>query len=522
MRTVIINTFDIQGGAARAANRLHNALKSNAVESSMVVMSKKSSDPSVMEIGGYTPNEKIDYQYILRKLVQRYYIDSSRTDLSNTLFSFAYPGRDISSIPRLQSADLINLHWVGFFQTPVTIQKLMKLGKPMVWTLHDMCPFTGGCHYSAGCDGYTRDCRNCPQLSNDPYSLPNAILKDKLELFEGFPLTIASPSRWLADCARKSALFRNCRIEVIPNSIETDIYTPISKDDAKAALEIDPKNIVLMFGADSGNEKRKGFAELEAALARARTNPLFEDIVRRKGITILSLGPLTADMSKLGMDIKELGHVSDDTLIARAYSAADIFILPSLEDNLPNMMLESMACGTPVLAFRSGGIPDVVQDGVNGRLVPTGDVNALAERLVELVSDKALRERLGAESAKFVHGAYTPKIQADRYLALFEELRCSSDYKTWSAKTNSENRSDADGLDMECGPSFNAIRYKVMLAALLRAIPEICQAFASKMPDQNMEGICRLENEIDVLKNSLSWRLTAPLRKMLKAVRRES
>lgn len=522
MRTVIINTFEKAGGAARAAHRLHYALRSQGIDSSMAVMGRQTDDPTVFEFRDCTADNLVDHNYILRKLVQRYYIDSCRTELSNTLFSFDYPGCDLSSDPLLQSADLINLHWVGWFQSPATIHKLLRLGKPVVWTLHDMCPFTGGCHYSASCDGYTSDCRNCPQLSNDPYSLPNAILKDKLELFEGFPLTIVTPSKWLADCARKSALFRDCRIEVIPNCVETDIYTPMSKNEAKAALEIDPQNIVLMFGADSSNEKRKGFAELEAALTNARTNPLFEDIVRRKGITILSLGPPNADMSKLGLDVHALGLVNDDKLISWAYSAADTFLLPSLEDNLPNMMLEAMACGTPVLAFSSGGIPDAVQDGVNGRLVSTGDVNALAERLVELVSDKGLRERLGAEASTYVHGAYTPKIQADRYTALFEDLLESSVYKSWSGKNDSGIRSEADGLDIECGPSFNAIRYKVMLAALLKAIPEICQAYASMMPDQNIEGIRRLENEIDALKNSLSWRLTAPLRKMLKAVRRES
>ena len=516
MRTVIVSTFDIAGGAARAANRLHYALKSNAVDSNMIVMNKTSSDSSVLEMGNYIPNDNYDKNYFIRKLIQRYYIDSSRTNLSNTLFSFAYSGIDISLTPLIQSADLINLHWVGFFQSPVTIQKLMNLGKPIVWTLHDMCPFTGGCHYSAGCDAYTRGCLDCPQLSCDPYALPNSILKDKLELFEGFPLTIVTPSRWLSECAHKSALFRNCRIEVIPNCIETDIFTPILKDEAKTALGIDPKNIVLMFGADTGNEKRKGFAELEAALARMRNDPLIKDMERQNKLTILALGPLTADMSRLGLHVKSLGYVTDDRLISRLCSAADVFILPSLEDNLPNMMLESMACGTPVLAFRTGGIPDVVQDGVNGLLVPNGDVHDLAERLIKLISDKALRERLGSASTSFMHEAFTPKVQADRYMALFEDLLSNSVCASWTMKNESNFWTKPT---LECGPFFDVIRHKVMLDSLLKAMPEIYQIITEK-GNPKEEMIQKLMREVSSLRSSLSWRLTAPLRKLQDAFRR--
>ena len=512
LRAVIINTSDIQGGAARAANRLHDALKNNAVGSSMVVMHKSSSDPSVLETGGFAPIENIDHQYVLRKLVQRYYINSARTELSDTLFSFAYPGCDITSTPLVQSADIINLHWIGFFQTPITIHKLMQLGKPIVWTLHDMCPFTGGCHYSAGCKGYTRECRDCPQLANDPYSLPNAILKDKLKLFKGFPLTIVSPSRWLADCARESALFSHCRIEVIPNSVETDIYAPLAKNNAKESLGIDSAKTVLMFGAGSSGEKRKGLAKLEAALRRAKSNPQFEEAIR-KGLTILLLGPLTADVSNLGLEIVALGNVTDDKAIAQAYSAADLFILPSLEDNLPNMMLEAMACGIPVLAFETGGVPDVLTNGVNGVLVPQGDVDALAENIVALVGNEALRQSLGAEATAYAQRAFAPNIQAERYITLFQELisQHAPDVGRMPKAAGASIRTA--NFDMTCGPYFEEIRFKVMLESLLKAIPEICSGYAGKGHTKDREEIQRLMSEITGLRKSLSWRLTAPLRR---------
>jgi len=519
MKIAIVNTYDIQGGAARAAYRLHSALNAEFADSSMLVVNKTSGDKAVSAVKNETDHQTIDHSYVLHNYVPRYSVYENRTDLSNTLFSIPYPAYDISSDPLIQSTDLINLHWVAFFQSPVTISNLLRTGKPVVWTLHDMNPFTGGCHYSAGCDGYTRSCQDCPQLSNDPYSFPNAILKDKLELFDGFPLTIVTPSKWLADCARKSSLFRNCRIEVIPNCIEIDIFTPISKSKAKAGFGINRQNIVLMFGADSSNEKRKGFAELEAALVIARGNPLFDGMVRSGKITVLSLGPINADMSKLGLDVKPLGHINDDILISQAYSAADIFILPSLEDNLPNMMLEAMACGTPVLAFGVGGIPDVVKDGVNGCLVPTGDVNTLAERLIELVTNKSFRERLGAESANHVHKVHTPKIQADRYLALFEDLLNSTVYRSAVVTKNSVISSGAERLAIESGPNFESIRHKVMLDSLLKAIPEICQESAPVV-QYHKEIVHGLESQLESLKKSLSWRITKPLRWLGNKIRR--
>jgi len=336
-------------------------------------------------------------------------------------------------------------------------------------------------------------------------------LKDKLELFGRYPITIVTPSRWLSDCARKSTLFKSCRIEVIPYSLETDIYMPMPKGEAKSYFGIDSQDVVLMFGADSSNEKRKGFAELKAALELAQTNPSFERLVKAGRIAILSLGPLADDVSRLGMKVKALGRVDDDLLIARAYSAADIFILPSLEDNLPNMMLESLACGTPVVAFEIGGIPDVVKHGVNGSLVPAGDIAALASALVELVSNNQLRDKMSVAAADYAHKAFAPKIQANRYIALFDELlkgvKSSQSIEAKGLKRGS-------GAKMEFGPNFDLIRHKIMLDVLLKGIPEICQGYVAKASQGNNEQIIALKKNIEEFSQSISWKITAPLRKV--------
>ncbi len=170
------------------------------------------------------------------ELIQDQYLNRNRTELSNTFFSLSYPGWDISRLPLAQAADVINLHWVADFQSPPTLKRLFEVGKPVVWTLHDQWAFTGGCHYSAGCEGYRSSCTGCPQLREDPYDLPAAILGDKLDAFRNAKLTIVTPSHWMAECARSSRAFRDVPVRVIPNGLETDIFQPASKARAKTEL----------------------------------------------------------------------------------------------------------------------------------------------------------------------------------------------------------------------------------------------------------------------------------------------
>ncbi|NJO18591.1 MAG: glycosyltransferase [Thioploca sp.] len=220
MKTIQISTYDIQGGAAKAAYRLHQGLRQIGQKDRMVVRHKVSTDASVLAV---TTPVNVPNSFTSAEL-QDHYIDTHRTPLSSTIFSLSYPGYDLSALAPIQTADIINLHWVARFQSLVTLQKLFSLGKPVVWTLHDQWAFTGGCHYSAGCKGYQQNCTACPQLADELNHIPEAILMDKFDLWRDANLTIVTPSRWLADCAQESALFQGHRIEVIANSVETNVF----------------------------------------------------------------------------------------------------------------------------------------------------------------------------------------------------------------------------------------------------------------------------------------------------------
>ena len=356
------------------------------------------------------------------RLINKYYIWFNRTALSNTYFSFSYPGYDLARSPFIRESDIINLHWVEDFLSPVSLNGIFALNKPIVWTLHDQKPFTGGCHYSAGCLNYRGTCSPCQQLGEDPFSLPMAVLSDKMELFKGADLTIVAPSRWLAEEARKSTLFNSHRIEVIPNSVETDVYCPVDKREAKMTLGVDPDAIVVMFCTTNGKEERKGLKNLVAALDLCVNDPAMQELVQAGKLMVLSVGTENELLRRLPIPHLDKGFILDDREMAEIYNAADLFVLPSLQDNLPNTMIEAMACGTPVIAFDVGGMPDVIRDGANGRLVAYQDNEQLHRAIRELVLDPDMRRRMGEAGAKEIRSIYKLEDQAARYLQVYEEL----------------------------------------------------------------------------------------------------
>jgi glycosyltransferase involved in cell wall biosynthesis len=421
MKIAQLNTYDIQGGAARAAYRLHKGLLLLGQDSILLSKYRVSNDPSVKQIRPVSQPDPVPQLSLAT--IQSQYINANRTPLSNTLFSLPYPGVDLSQLQPVTEAEVINLHWVADFQSPTTLKKLFELGKPVVWTLHDMWAFTGGCHYSAGCDRYQQDCHACPQLIDDPFDLAAVLLKDKLECFAGANLTIVAPSRWLADCAKQSQLFRSHRVEVIPYSLEThDLFTPIAKSTAKQILDISPETTTLLFGAGTATEARKGFAELVQATRHCLENPQFRQLAAEGRVEILCFGYPSELLSQLEVPVRSLGAIESDHQLRQIYSAADLFILPSLEDNLPNTMMEALSCGTPVIGFAVGGIPDLVEDGVTGRTVPLQDTEQLAAAILDCMFDPALRQHMGETGRQRMAEHHAMPIQAESYLALYQEL----------------------------------------------------------------------------------------------------
>ncbi|MCF8143839.1 MAG: glycosyltransferase [Deltaproteobacteria bacterium] len=480
MKILQVSTYDVSGGAARAAYRLQKGLREMGHDSRMLVRHKDARDNAVVRVDANERLENSNEDFFLSGIIQPYYIDSNQTELSNTLFSLPYPGYDLSESPVVRSADIINLHWVAQYQSLMTLHRLLALRRPVVWTLHDQWAFTGGCHYSAGCEKYQSDCVECPQLRDDPFNLPAAILKDKLEIFRDANLTIVTPSRWMASCARKSRLFKGLRIDVIPNSLKTDLYMPLPKPEAKEAIGIPPQAIAMLFGAIDGSEKRKGFSELVDAVKFCQNEDIFQQLLHEDKLRLVCFGKPSHELESIGIPFVALGHLDTDEKIRNAYSAADIFLLPSLEDNLPNTVLESMSCGTPVVAFDVGGLPDMVTSGVTGQLVPLSDTRKMGETIIDLIQRPDLLKSMGEEGRKRAEREYALSVQAGRYSDLYKELHLSnnSDFDTEPAVSTAaaawENGPKEESLSAsvttEIGPSFREIYDHVLMKAL-RSIP---------------------------------------------------
>lgn len=430
MRIVLVNSLT-EGGAARAALRLLKGF--NTLGHETVMLSKQASNGHSniknIAVSGYTRDQTLE----------KTYVNINRTDLSTTLFSINHYCTPDLKAKELRRANIINLHWVAHMISPRALFDLSQLGKPLVWTLHDQRAFTGGCHYTAGCRGFETGCQNCLQLRDDWAHLPTHAIKEMQQAIEGVNLTVVTPSAWLAREAEKSLLFRNVPVKVIPNGIETDIFFPEDKKQAKQKLGLNPKSFILQFSAENTIEPRKGLKELVGALELCLKEPEFRKRCESREISILCMGKPDPDLEAIPIGKNVMGYIKDDSVLQRAYSATDVFILPSLEDNLPNAILESMACGTPLIAFDTGGARDVITEDC-GVVVPKGDVKALAKSILQFTTDVNMRQALTAGCRHKIEAGFTIEHQAKRYEALFEELLSQKYTKRVRKKPfNSEN-----------------------------------------------------------------------------------
>ncbi|MFP4088305.1 MAG: glycosyltransferase [Desulfobacteraceae bacterium] len=513
MRIVQISTYDIRGGASRATYRLHRGLRDRGEDCRMVVRHRESEDEFVFPVQADPSGQQDGRDFFLSQVIQGHYIDAHRTEMSNTLFSLPYSGLDLSPLSLVQEADIINLHWVARFQSSISLNRLFALKKPVVWTLHDQWAFTGGCHYSAGCKGYRTDCRACPQLADDPFNLPTAVLDDKEVLFKDADLTIVTPSRWMAECAKKSRLFGDLRVEVIPNSLETDLYIPVPKPEAKEKLGLETKGVTLLFGGEDGNEKRKGFRELMGGIRYCLTDAGFQDLVGAGNLRLICFGRPNDEIASLGIPVDALGYLDSEERIRDVYAAADIFVLPSLEDNLPNTILEAMSCGTPVVAFETGGIPEMVKDGVTGRLVPLGDSESLGQALLALIFNPEERQTMGKACRKRIERDYPLEVQARSYAQLYEALirkKGSSrsalagvtEQGSWEAPSGFDGKKSLSApMETALGPHFSDIYDPVLFRALKGFAPYIYKQWELSEADRR-DRFDQVRQLADLLKES--------------------
>jgi glycosyltransferase involved in cell wall biosynthesis len=319
-------------------------------------------------------------------------------------------------LEQLPPCDVANLHWTDAFVDLGAFFSRLPAALPIVWTLHDMAAFTGGCHYDMGCGRWRGQCGACPQLGSDnPDDLSREVWGRKRRELTDLGVErmhVVAPSQWLAEQARESPLLGRFRVETIPYGLDTELFAPRDRTFSRRLLGIPPDEMVVLFVSASLENRRKGFDHAAEAI---------RDCTRDLDPLVVCVG--SGDIVP-GETVRcqSLGAIRDERLMSAAYSAADLCVVPSLQDNLPNTVLESMACGTPVVGSDVGGIPDMIRPGETGLLAPAGDAGALAECLVTLLSDDDMREAMSETARRVVMEEYALEIQANRYSAIYEDL----------------------------------------------------------------------------------------------------
>lgn len=402
-------------GAGKAALRLHHGLLKKKIDS-VVMVSQKSSDlASVLVPNKWSKLSKQVQQIIVDKFVARSGI--SRDDTFSVNFTPSLLDRDIKKV----NPDLINLHWIGW--EFLKIEDLKRLDLPLVWTFHDMWAFTGGCHYSGNCDRYTKSCGSCPQLhSSTDRDLSRWVWQRKYQAWKELNLTIVTPSKWLAECARNSSLCQGLRIEVIPNGLDTQIYKPINKQHARNILGLPLDAQIILFGAiGATSAPRKGFQLLKPALHKLSQNLNEGTSAPKYRIELVIFGASEPiNPPDLAFKTNYLGKLNDDITLTLVYAAADIFVAPSIEDNLPNTVLEALACGTPCVSFDIGGMSDLIEHQQNGYLAKPFDISDLANGIAWVLARE--RHQKLCDRAREKVEQFTSQLQAERYATLYQEL----------------------------------------------------------------------------------------------------
>ncbi len=361
MRVLIINTSERIGGAAVASYRLMEALKSNGIKAKMLVRDKQTDQITVACLH---PTWKNKFKFVWERFVIWKHNHFSKDNLFAV--SIADTGVDVTSLPEFMEADVIHLAWINQGMLSLkNIQKIFNSGKPVVWTMHDMWPCTGICHHARGCEKYQSECHNCPFLykgggAND---LSHKVFLKKKNIYKNANVTFVACSKWLASLAEKSVLLEGHNVINTPNTISTYMFHPEDKRVAREHCHLPQDKKLILFGSVKISDKRKGIDYLiEACQKLSKQHP--ETLQQ---VEVVVFGNHSDQLREsLPFPVKVLNFVSDERKLKDIYNAVDVYVTPSLEENLPNMIMESMACGTPCVGFNVGGIPEMIDHQQNG------------------------------------------------------------------------------------------------------------------------------------------------------------
>ena len=411
LRVALLNAFDERGGAARAALRLHRGLRAQGIDSRLLVQRRFGHEPGVEGPHGGVAGALAWMRPRLESIPVRFYPRRGQA-----LFSGSFLPDGLRSRLAAVAPDVLHVHWVGFgFLRPET---LAAIARPTLWTLHDSWAFTGGCHLPGTCVRYRDSCGACPALgSRAEIDLSRRVFERKRRAWRGRAFTVVSPSRWLAEAARSSALFHDSEIVVVPNGVDLETFRPIDRDDARRRIGLDTDRFVILFSALEGlGDENKGYASLQEALARLAAQGLADRLL----LLVIGLDA-PRNPPRSAVPIRFVGRLDGEAELALHFAAADALALPSRQENQPNLVVEAMACGRPVVAFRTTGLPELVVHGDTGYLAEPFRADDLAAGIAWLAERPDRAQELGRRARTRAESMYGVDRMVRDYAALYEE-----------------------------------------------------------------------------------------------------
>lgn len=409
MNIVHLVTTDI-GGAARAAIRINEAInksKSKEYNSKIIVANKSSINTNIytLEKNKFYKIKRVIYYFINRISLCKY---SPKQPFSNEIIGF-----NVLKYKEIEKADIINIHWInGGMISYSTLNKLKNSNKKIVWTLHDMWAFTGGCHYDEECGRYESKCSKCKVLnSQNKNDLSTVIQNKKSKIYSNFDINIIGCSKWISESAKKSSLLYDKYNINIPNPINVDIFKPINKEIAKDILNIKTDKKIILFGAmSSTSDKRKGFSYLLESIKKLEKDKYLAVIFGNKNEN--------SEIEKY-IETKYIGQLLDDYSLSVLYNCADVFVAPSIQENLANTVMEALSCSVPVVAFNIGGMSDMIKHKLNGYLSKPLDSDSLTIG-IKYCTENTIE--MGKYARKYVLENYTYEIIGEKYRNFYDEI----------------------------------------------------------------------------------------------------
>ena len=422
MRVLIVNTSERSGGAAIAASRLVRALNNYGVKAKMLVRDKETDTLTVV---GLPQSSRLRWHFLWERFVVFCRLHFQRRHLFEV--DIANTGSDITKLREFQEADIIHLHWINQGMLSLNgIRKILRSGKPVVWTMHDIWPATAICHVTLGCRNFTTRCQNCRLLpgNGSASDLSSTIWQKKWKMLEEENIYYVACSRWLESEAKKSALLKGQKITSVPNPIDTHIYKKGDKLAARQRLGLPPDSRLILFASQRVTTENKGMTYLIEACRQ------LADLTKcQTPCEVMILGGHAEEVvEQLPMKAYPLGYVNDEQRIVDVYHAADVFVLPSLSENLPNTIMEAMACGVPCVGFKVGGIPEEIDHKRNGYVAEYRSAEDLA-RGVRWILTEADYESLSRNAVHKVVQNYSQQSVAVKYLDVYHQALAFKHYR---------------------------------------------------------------------------------------------